>query len=246
MDKPIVRVRKAYEQIADQLRELILSGDLTPGQRLPNEAGLATQFGVSRPTVREALRVLAAEGLVITAKGASGGTYIAKPSVAQITDYLASSMTVLSRAAEITLDEFLEARLLIEAPASRLATERHDEEAIKQMELAIPDDPIALGVDEQFVFNKDFHLALVAASGNSLLTICSAPVFRVLQADLKRADLNREYHERVNRDHRAILDRIREGDADAAEAEVRAHLDYLRPKYQQAWRGATGGHPHSH
>ena len=54
----VERVRKAYEQVADQLRELILNGSITPGQRLPNEAALSVQFGVRRATVREALRVL--------------------------------------------------------------------------------------------------------------------------------------------------------------------------------------------
>ena len=69
-DAPIHRVKKAYEQVHDQLRDLIVRGELPRGQRLPNEAVLASQFGVSRGTVREALRVLAAQNLIRTAKGA--------------------------------------------------------------------------------------------------------------------------------------------------------------------------------
>ena len=66
-------MRKAYEQVADQLRELIVTGELAPGERLPTETVLAREFGVSRATVREALRLLAAQGLIRTAKGAAAG-----------------------------------------------------------------------------------------------------------------------------------------------------------------------------
>jgi len=66
---PLRRVRKSYEQVADQLRELIVTGELPQGGRLPTETELARSLGVSRATVREALRLLAAQGLVRTAKG---------------------------------------------------------------------------------------------------------------------------------------------------------------------------------
>ncbi|MGH3039100.1 MAG: FadR/GntR family transcriptional regulator, partial [Gaiellaceae bacterium] len=76
---PVRRVRKAYEQVNDQLRELIVSGELAPGERLPNEAVLAREFGVSRATVREALRILTAQNLIRTTKGAGGGSYVTLP-----------------------------------------------------------------------------------------------------------------------------------------------------------------------
>ena len=69
---PVQRVRKAYEQVHEQLRDLIMKGDLARGQRLPNEATLAREFGVSRGTVREALRVLAAENLIRTRRAPAG------------------------------------------------------------------------------------------------------------------------------------------------------------------------------
>src|SRR5262249_20886659 len=81
------RVRKAYEQVADQLRDLILAGELSRGERLPNENMLAREFGVSRATVREALRLLAAQNLIRTAKGAGGGSYVTLPSVDHISEF---------------------------------------------------------------------------------------------------------------------------------------------------------------
>jgi GntR family transcriptional repressor for pyruvate dehydrogenase complex len=87
------RVRKAYEQVADQLRELILTGQIAPEQRLPNEAALASQFGVSRPTIREALRVLSAQALIRTTKGSSGGSFVTLPTVDHISEFLAERTT---------------------------------------------------------------------------------------------------------------------------------------------------------
>ena len=78
---PLRRVRKGYEQVADQLRELIVTGELPQGGRLPTETELARQLGVSRTTVREALRLLAAQGLIRTAKGQTGGSYVTLPTV---------------------------------------------------------------------------------------------------------------------------------------------------------------------
>src|ERR1700746_1031571 len=100
---PVRRVRKAYEQVADQLRELIMSGGLVPGQRLPNEAALATQFGVSRPTIREALRELSAMSLIQTTRGANGGSFVTVPSAAHISDFLSANFSLLSQSEHVSL-----------------------------------------------------------------------------------------------------------------------------------------------
>ena len=121
---PVRRVRKAYEQVADQLRELIMTGELAPGERLPNEALLAREFGVSRATVREALRVLAAQNLLRTAKGAGGGSYVTLPTVDHISEFLRSNINLLTESRDVTLDELIEARELLEVPAARLAAAR--------------------------------------------------------------------------------------------------------------------------
>src|SRR5690606_27188041 len=73
---PVSSVRTAYQQVAEQLRELILTGALSAGDRLPPEAELAATFGVSRSTVREALRVFASRDLIRTARGTTCGTFV--------------------------------------------------------------------------------------------------------------------------------------------------------------------------
>jgi DNA-binding FadR family transcriptional regulator len=232
----VQRVRKAYEQVADQLRELIVSGRFSPGHRLPNEAALSVQFGVSRATVREALRVLATQNLIRTTKGATGGSFVILPTADHISEFLSSNISLLSQAESVSLDEFLELREFLEVPAARLAARRHSDEEAEGLQAAIPEAHGDLDTQEQFIHNKDFHSRVVLASGNTLLSIAAQPIFSVLQTNLSRSTLGRRFHDQINADHRAIAAAIAAGDEDAAGEEMRRHLTYLRPFYEKAWR----------
>jgi DNA-binding FadR family transcriptional regulator len=236
----VQRVRKAYEQVSDQLRQLILDGTIKPGQRLPNEAALSVQFGVSRATVREALRVLATQNLIRTTKGATGGSFVILPTADHISDFLSSNISLLSQTETVTLDEFLELRELLEVPAARLAARRSSPEVVALLEAAIPGQPRELGTQEQFIYNKDFHSQVVIASGNTLLSIAAQPIFSVMQTNLSRSNLGRRFHDQVNHDHRAIAEAVAAGDEEAAAEEMRKHLQFLRPAYERAWRRRNG------
>ena len=230
------RVRKAYEQIADQIRDLIMAGDLASGVRLPTELELAVQLGTSRATVRESLRVLAAEGLIRTAKGTGGGSYVALPSIDAISGFLRSSISLLSRSRGLTLDELLEARVLFEAPAARLASVRRGADQIRRLRELIPSRPLAMDTGEQFVLNRDFHSTIVDISGNRLLGLAAQPIFVALQTRLARAGLDDRFHLTVTGHHRALTEAIERGAPDEAEAAMIDHLSWLRPAYERAWR----------
>ncbi len=236
---PVRRVRKAYEQVADQLRELIVSGRLTRGERLPNETVLAREFGVSRATVREALRLLTAQSLIRTAKGAGGGTYVTMPTVDHVSEFLNSALELLAAAKHVTLDELLEAREALEVPAARLAALRRTERAVERLEATIPPDPARLAPTEQFVYNADFHTSVIAASGNAFLMMAAQPLFSILQTNLARSSLGARFHREINQQHRAIVAAVDGGDAKLAEREMRSHLEYLRPHYERTWRYAV-------
>lgn len=233
------RVRKAHEQIADQLRQLIVSGQLQPGDRLPNEASLTEQFGVSRATVREALRVLAAQSLITTSKGSTGGSFVTLPDPNHISDFISSNIGLLSQAESISLEDFLELREFLEVPAARLAALRHGGPEREQIDEAIPEHPLELGTVEQFVHNRHFHLAVVEASRNTLLVIAAQPLFSAMQASLQRSALDAEFHQQVNEDHRRIAAAIAAGDEETAGEEMRRHLANLRPTYERAWGPAS-------
>ena len=106
-----------------QLQELIVKGTLTVGERLPAEGVMAAQFGVSRSTIREALRGLSSQRLVHTKRGVSGGTFVAEPSSEHVHTYLETTIGLLSGADVVSVDEILEARELFEVPAARLAAD---------------------------------------------------------------------------------------------------------------------------
>jgi DNA-binding FadR family transcriptional regulator len=121
-------------------------------------------------------------------------------------------------------------------PAARLAARRRTETDLENLRAAIPARPLDLGTDEQFIYNKDFHSALVLAAGNTLLSISAQPVFSVLQTNLKRSTLGRRFHQRVNEDHRALIATVEAGDEAGAAEQMLDHLSFLRPMYQKAWR----------
>jgi DNA-binding FadR family transcriptional regulator len=236
---PIRRVRKAFEQVAEQLQELIADGTLRPGQRIPTEAVLAAEFGVSRATIREALRVLAAQSLVRTAKGAGGGSYVNFPTVDGVSDLLSSPLGLMSASAELTLDDFLQAREMLEVPAAGCAAVRRSDEDLEALIGSVPDDPLGLGAEEQFVHNRHFHFRLVQAAGNPLLSIVAQPIFVVLQTHLQRSNLRPRSQKKINDEHREIVQALEARDADAAEAAMRRHLQSLRSTYERCWKQSS-------
>jgi DNA-binding FadR family transcriptional regulator len=237
---PVRRVRKAYEQVADQLRELIVQGELRPGDRLPVESALAAQFGVSRATVREALRLLAAQSLVRTEKGALGGSYVTLPTAASISSLVHANVGLLAETRNVTLEELLEARELVEVPAARLAAQRRTAEDLERLRGTVPSDDAHLGTGEEFTHNAEFHSCILGASRNTLLVVSAQPIFSVLQTNLARSALGRRFHRSIHAHHHLIIEAVAAGDADAAAAEMHDHLAFLRPYYEKAWKSTAG------
>jgi DNA-binding FadR family transcriptional regulator len=232
------RIRKASEQAADQLRSLILTGELPAGAKLPTEQALAAEFGVSRATVREALTGLSTEGLLRTVKGVNGGSFVTTPTPDRVSDALNMAVTLLSQTNGVTLDDLLEIRAYLEIPAARLAAQRRTAAHIDELELAIPQQPLELPHPTQFVHNRDFHKTLLKASNNTMLMIAADPIFTVLQTRLSRSGVDQEFHTAINVQHRGIHAAVVASDPAAAERLMREHLEWLRPKYERIWDDA--------
>src|SRR5256885_5687041 len=118
----------AYQQLADELREQITSGRLRPGQRLPTEPELCLRTGVSRSTVREALRLLSSQHLIVTTRGVTGGSYVARPTAASLADSLGSGVLLLLSSPTVGLTDLLEVREMLEVPGVALAAQRRTPE----------------------------------------------------------------------------------------------------------------------
>jgi GntR family transcriptional repressor for pyruvate dehydrogenase complex len=223
----------AYEQVAAMLIDQIVQGEHANGDRLPSETELANQFGVSRTTVREALRLLTARGLIRTAKGMRGGSYIQVPTVQHIAASLRTSLNVLSAAEHLSVEELLEARELLEVPAARLAAARRDEPHLLRLKESIKPRGSEPDANVEFAHNADFHGIVLSACGNTLLAIAAEPVFAVLREGFQRTSLGATFQEQVRDQHREIAHAIERGDRDAAATLMHEHLEYLRPTYER-------------
>ncbi|MEA2418338.1 MAG: GntR family transcriptional regulator, L-lactate dehydrogenase operon regulator [Thermoleophilaceae bacterium] len=226
---------KIYEDIAGELRGQILRGELTPGERLPRESAMAERYGVSRATVREALRVCAGQDLIHTAEGSAGGSFVARPSSGRVSDSLRNGLDLLTGAQEISVDDLLEMRTLLEVPAARLAALRRSDEDVDRLAASSPVELLELGATDQFHYNEEFHSILIEASGNVLLSIAARPIFAVLQRNLGRSALEPSFHRSINDQHHRISAAIGAGDPDRAEREMVDHLSFLGPFYARAW-----------
>lgn len=220
----------AYRTVSDELRRLILSGDVSPGQRLASEHDLSLQYGIGRSTVREALRSLASEGLVVTTRGVTGGTFVNRPSASLATASLSTSLQFLTAADALSVAELVEARELVEVPAAALAARRRRTDHLERLEATIPEKRGDEGTD--FVSNRDFHTVVIEAVGNRLLEVVIQPVFEILQTRFRREGLPPDHWSQVDADHRAILSAISAGDGGAASDLMRSHLRSLRAIYE--------------
>lgn len=228
----VQRIRKAYEQVADQLLAMITAGELSPGDRLPSEAELARDFGVSRTTVREALRILATRSLIHTRKGMAGGHFIVHPSVEGLTDFLVAHYGLLTALNTVTLENLLEARESLEAPAAELAARRRDEEDVRRLRASVPEDIGEMSTSQAFEHNRDFHYHVLAATKNPLMVVAGRPIYLVLQASAVRRQPTSEVVHMIADQHTEITDAIEAGDGPLARRRMEDHLQYLRSNYQ--------------
>ena len=232
--EPIARRPKASDLVAGQLRRLILDGELAEGDQLPPETHLTTRFAVSRPTVREAFRILETEGLISVAQGSRSGARVRAPGVATSARYAGFAL----RAAGATLRETYEAQLAFEPYAVRLLAERRTPEVMAELEarqeaLEALRGP-ARGHERSAALAR-YHLLLVTLTGNRTLMVMAEMLARVLETHQARCepaltDADRHgmsparFRELGPRSIRKLLGFIRNGDADAAEAHWRVHL----------------------
>jgi GntR family transcriptional regulator, transcriptional repressor for pyruvate dehydrogenase complex len=231
--------RRGYEQVADEIRQRIHSGLLPPGARLPREEALSAQLGVSRQTVREALRLLAAWNLVESTVGRRGGTFVVAPDTERLARAITDNLAFLMTNNLLTLEGLLEVRELLEVPAAALAAERADDEAIAQLRRWIVDLDADLPLEEQGRADVQFHVALLEAARNPLLMIADAPLLHLLTVNVNQIPQTDEFRHRMHDDHKAILEAVINRDGVRAQELLRDHLGYLRPCYAKVgWGGA--------
>jgi DNA-binding FadR family transcriptional regulator len=231
--QPLARRTYVAEAIRT-IKDMILDGRLAPGQRLPPERSLSEALGVSRPTVREAIRSLQAMNILESRHGA--GTFVASLSVDELLRPLQFALSLAAGG----LEHLFEVRLLLEPGAAALAAERATPEQVAGLRDCVA-RAAAEAIDDadaMLRLDMELHQRIVDASDNPLLQ-------HLLAATVALGEESRAYtvqlpgvRPRTVVEHRAIVEAIADGDAAAARAAMAAHIGRIRDK---ALTGARAG-----
>jgi DNA-binding FadR family transcriptional regulator len=221
---PILRPR---EQVERQIREAIFSNVFAAGEKLPSETELASRFGVSRATVREALRSLASEGLIHKVPGAGGGSFVETIDFASLGLRLSDSMNNILRLGRISYEEITELRRMLEIPSARLAAEHRTDAHIERLRaILVQEQEVTVEDPRVAALDVGFHGALADATSNRLLCSFVSALHNVTRPVTFLA-LSPEAGRATVRQHLAIVEAVERPDPDAAEAAMRGHLDYV-------------------
>ena len=216
--KPIRQLRIS-EEVAEQLKQSIVSGHFKPGEKLPPERDLAEEFQVSRVAIREALRKLEHAGFIVTRQGATGGAYVTDLNF----EYLVNAFLDLFLADKISIPELHHVRLLIEPEVARLAASNITPEHAQQLKEALdieelPITSLSVDVDRK----QRVHFVLAEMCGNRF--------FEALMRSL--LGLTKKVVEAVNPDpdyvhpkgmHRSVVEAVVAGNAEAAAEAMKKH-----------------------
>jgi DNA-binding FadR family transcriptional regulator len=219
----------ASEQVAQELRRYIIEQELAPGDRLGTEQDLATMFRVSRPTLREAVRLLAGSHLVRARQGPGGGIFVLSTPSQGISRDVSEAIATMLATDDVGLEGLVEARIFLEVPlaglAAQRATEATDVALGEALAAAVGHEP---STDEFRLADARFHHVIAQAAGNDLVIALTDWILDVLQPSLVAAISGDLSAEELLSQHRAIQRAIRARRPAAAERAMRTHLQYLR------------------
>jgi DNA-binding FadR family transcriptional regulator len=215
-----MRVPKTAELVATHIRRQIVVGELVEDDVLPSETALMEEFSISRPTLREAFRILESEGLITVRRGAHGGARVQEPS----SDVAARYAGLVLQHRGTTVADVLEARVIVEAPAARIVAQRRDRVSVARH----LQEQLETHGEANAAHFHEFNAQVVEFTGNQTLVLLTAMLEHISRA----AALS---YERIHPDdgglgktaHRTrqkLVQLIKAGDADAAETLWRKHL----------------------
>ncbi len=217
------------EVVAERIRVYMLTGGLRPGDRLGREEDLARSFGVSRPTLREALRLLSSEHLIRASKGPGGGIFVAATPEEGIGLSVSATVATMLDAHSIEIDELLETRMLLEIPLAGLAAQHAAAEDLVALESLVNDVEAAASDPEQIgEIDARIHRLVAQIADNRLAAALTGWIVDVLQPRLRPLIAPAVVETVIVDQHRELLRAIVSGDPTAAERAMREHLVYLR------------------
>ncbi|HEY6418545.1 MAG TPA: GntR family transcriptional regulator [Candidatus Binataceae bacterium] len=224
-----IRAPRAFEEIADQIRKELSDRRLRAGDRLPPERALAEQFGVSRNTLREALRSLENAGLLRLRKGATGGAFVRESTG----DAIITGLRDMFHLGAIKPEHLTEARVLIESIAVRAACERATAEDIAALHanIAAAENAAREKIDfyDQAAIHLEFHRIIARATKNPVMVIVMEALVDVMQHFIQA--IGQKRNPWVLPSRRRFMKHFEAGERDAAVAEMEQHLLRLNRYY---------------
>ncbi len=225
-----VRAPKTAELVAGTLRRMIVDGKLKDGDFLPNEPELMSHFGVSRPTLREAVRVLESERLVEVRRGSRTGARVRVPGP----EIVARPAGLLLELSGATIADVLVARSAIEPLAARLLADDGKDKAFDELEQILVEDlPASMEVPHFAAATAHFHRRLVELSGNATLSMIAGMLHEITErhtavAVARKGRVAKGDYAKLVRSYRHLIELLRAHDGDGAEAHWRRHMDNSR------------------
>lgn len=215
--KPIKR-KRVSDEVLEQIKENIISGEWPPGTKIPGEMDLAEMFGVSRVSVRQAIQRLVGMGVLTIRRGE--GTFVSE---VLPKDYFNTLLPVLMIEAPDMI-EMLEFRAVIEVESARFAALRANEEDIARMETALANMKKCKGDYKKFAYEDlNFHTALALATHNSVVVKVTAIIHDMLKNSMVEIVRLRGYQDGLLY-HARLLEAIKRRDSDAAAELMREHI----------------------
>lgn len=234
----MVRIPKAAELVSQELRNQIVRGQIKEGESLEAEGELMVRFGVSRPTLREAIRILESEGLISISRGARGGAVVHAPSAEVATRHV----SFILQAKGTTLSDIYRVHMLLEPVVARVVAENYSQTAPQVLRQCIEEG--------RQQFDNDFDFGIAAAKfRNTLIELADIPTLSLLMGMLNDiferswghvtatagAEIdNSRAKRRGLRSLEKLIDLIEAGDGDGAEAHWRKHVEFVE-KAMRAW-----------
>jgi len=229
------RIPKLAEVVAAELRGRILSGELKIGESLLSEATLMEQYDVSRPTLREALRLLEAQNLVTVRRGSHRGPIVSHPS----SDVVARTVAIQLQLRRASLADVYEFRMLYEPTAARWAAENRTPEGIAELRKVLDEEQAALGDFTAFAEAAwRFHSVLTELSGNATMAIVTESLQHIsaqhAARSMSKAPDRREWQDVSLKVHRKLVDLIEKGEGAGAARFWTKHLTAVA-EIQREW-----------
>lgn len=235
--RPLTTYLSKAQQVAQELLNRIVESNLVPGQTFATEAELLRQLDVSRPTLREGIRILEAQGVLSQRPGPGGGLVIQRPSL----DMLALSLSIYLRFNDVPFLPVVQAREIIEPALAAEAAEHGSEDDFREMAESI--GRMLAGVQDQVAFiaeNRIFHNIVARASGNKVLETFWGTISLLAHGELHGMKYSTGNRKHVAAAHQQILEACRKRDPKAAAAAMASHVGELEHLLRERYKHLAG------